>query len=185
MAESTGLAYVLPQLLPGLGPGLPWEFFSVSGSGIPPGKKNIILVLWAAKESDETCRNMILEGVNWVKRTTGFYQHEPPCLHKDQLDVIQKGAFDPGSSFVEKVASIDKCCFRREAWCHTHRRSCCLWEDQPPCDIFVAGFPCQDHARCGSQLHEEGPTAPTFIAAAKYHIERGTKVLVLENVSDC
>ena len=51
-------------------------------------------------------------------------------------------------------------------------------------DMDTSGLPCQDQSIVGKQLFEDGPTIVVFIAHAKYHIERKTRILVIENVTE-
>ena len=127
-----------------------------------------------------------MENDRWVKRTTDFYQDPAPCCHIDQLHVVPEEALKvpEGATFLQKVAALDKCAFNQKASCATHLCECDLWRQE--FDLWVAGLPCPDHSRANRNApYENGPTNMVFITAAKYQIEKQTKVLIIENVTDC
>ena len=63
-------------------------------------------------------------------------------------------------------------------------RECDLFNDENKSDFDFSGLPCPDMSSAGLRLAEEGATAPVFITHAKYHIDKGTKLLIIENVTD-
>jgi len=139
-----------------------------------------------AKEKDPACQQLISEHVLWCKKTTGFHHHRQPCIHPDQLAGFPDGTFawQGGESFLQRARIVDKSCLKATCQCLTHPGDeCSLWG--PTVDICTAGIPCTDQSRAGPGLYEEGATSDVFISHAKYNIERRTKVIILENVSDC
>ena len=100
------------------------------------------------------------------------------------LDVIPDGSFEASSSFVRKLSAIDKASFRTHAWCFKCNDYCDLFSEEMECDYDMSGLPCPDMSSAGAGRLEEGKTAPVFIAHAKYHIQKQTKMLIVENVTD-
>ena len=140
----------------------------------------------ASKEKDPACRQIIREHAGWCRKATGFFQHTMPCIHPDQLDIFPDGTFDwRGERFLRRAQVIDKSCIKERAICMTHpleEGGCSLWNHA--IDICTAGLPCTDQSAVGAGRCEEGPSSNVFLSHAKYNVERRTKVLIIENVSD-
>ena len=64
--------------------------------------------------------------------------------------------------------------------CICHSQPCMLEE----VDIDLSGFPCVDYSPAGNQAGVHGPTFPIILALLKWHRERKTKLVFLENVPE-
>ena len=144
------------------------------------------LLAWAtrAEEKNFQCQQLIRDNAHWCNDATGFYHHAVPCIHSNQLGVCVEGTFNwkPGLTFLQRARRVDKARFRYTLKCESHGGMCSLWQDR--IDICSSGLPCPDQSRAGSQLFEEGESSDVFLAHAKYNVERKTKIIIIENVSD-
>ena len=144
------------------------------------------LLVWdtRAEEKNIQCQQLIRDNAHWCNDATGFYHHAMPCVHSNQLGVCVPGTFDwqHGVTFLQRARCVDKAYFRYTLKCESHGGMCSLWGDR--IDICSAGLPCPDQSRAGSQLFEEGESSNVFLAHAKYNVERKTKIIIIENVSD-
>jgi hypothetical protein len=83
------------------------------------------------------------------------------------------------------VAQIDKLKFKTHLHCYTHGRKCNIFgSDVEDSDLDFSGLPCTNQSPIGAQTFEEGDTAAVFVAHAKYHIQKQTPLLMIENVAD-
>jgi site-specific DNA-cytosine methylase len=113
-----------------------------------------------------------------------FGHHAPPCQHGDLVGILS-GDFNSEQPFLDMVAEIDKLKFKTHVHCYTHGRKCRIFgPSHEDSDFDLSGLPCTNQSPVGAQTFEEGDTAAVFVAHAKYHIQKETAVLMIENVSD-
>ena len=82
-----------------------------------------------------------------------------------------------------RLSAIDRAPLKKGQFCFTHQQHCPLTEGLQS-DYDHSGLPCPDHSRAGKAMREEGHTSSVFACHAKMHIEKGTPLLVIENVQD-
>ena len=130
------------------------------------------------EEMDPQCQQLISDNHGWVTSTIGF-PHRRPCVHANLLDILPDQTFDSTWSFIQKLHAINDANFRSELPCLTCGQSCDLFDREDP-DIDVSGLPCWDNSPSGKKRYEEGATNAVFICHAKLHVEKGTKIVIVE-----
>ena len=84
-----------------------------------------------------------------------------------------------------KFRKVDQAPLFRTQHCFTHDKECALFgAPSAHSDFEVAGLPCWDMSLAGKRLQEEGRTAGAFLAHAKRHVEKETRLIVVENTKD-
>ena len=90
-----------------------------------------------------------------------------------------------GTRFRALVRSVNNAPLRVRHHCYTHNQKCCLFGDKADvADLDISGLPCPDMSRAGLQQFQDGKTSIVFAAHAKMHAQKGTKLLIIENVRD-
>ena len=133
------------------------------------------------KEWDANCRQLIADHFAWLEREAGGICR-PPCVFGDLVDCMPAGTIDPEDPFMVKFHKVNWSCVYRRQHCFTHNRLCNLFGDpSTDADIETAGLPCPDYSMAGLRQLEEGPTIGAFLAHAKRHIEKKTRIICIEN----
>lgn len=78
-----------------------------------------------------------------------------------------------------KLFAIGRSNLMAKQWCFTHADYCNLFD---PIDMDISGLPCWDMSLAGNRRAEQGMTNAVFMVHAKMHKERGTPLMILENV---
>ena len=139
---------------------------------------------WLIQEINKGCRQLIRDHLHWCAQVTEE-PHPLPCIHGDITNIMPRGSFDPSACFKTKMKQIEQAKLCRSQFCFTHNKSCPIFGRlAAESDLDVSGLPCPDMSRAGIGLKEEGPTSPVFGSHAKMHIEKKTRMIVLENVPD-
>lgn len=135
-------------------------------------------------EINKSCRQLIRDHVHWCAQVTEE-PHPLPCIHGDITNIMPRGSFDPSACFKTKMKQIEQAKLCRSQFCFTHNKSCPIFGRlAAESDLDVSGLPCPDMSRAGIGLREEGPTSPVFGSHAKMHIEKKTRMIVLENAPE-
>lgn len=135
-----------------------------------------------AKEINAQCRQLIFDHAAWVKRALGGWAEEP-CVFGDMMDIIPPNSFNPENTFRQKFLDIDEAPFNTMQYCYRCKTLCPLFPEKAS-DLELAGLPCVDQSKAGKQKFREGRTGPIFVVHAKYHAEKKTPLLVLENAQE-
>lgn len=80
----------------------------------------------------------------------------------------------------EKMVDIFSRTALSTMYCRRHNDGCGFRH----CSIDISGFPCVDYSPSGNQLGVNGPTFPVLLALCSWHRQRGTEVVLLENVPE-
>ena len=145
-----------------------------------------------AKEIDEHCRQLIQDHHCWCQKATGL-PRDAPCVFGDVTrvfaDDLTLPPLDPeqapGTRFNQLVRSVNRAPLRVRHHCYTHNSKCYLFGDKAQtADLDISGLPCPDMSRAGLQRFQDGRTSIVFAAHAKMHAQKGTKLLIIENVRD-
>lgn len=78
---------------------------------------------------------------------------------------------------------MDRLPLQRYGECSQCNRFCEIFDGVAP-DLDLSGLPCVDQSPAGRQLFEEGKTKQVFVCHAKLNIEKGTRLILIENVPD-
>lgn len=107
---------------------------------------------------------------------------QAPCVFSDVEGCIPANSYDAKSDYTDKYRCIATSDLVSHQHCYTHNRLCPLFSESARSDIETAGLPCTDQSMAGKRLREQGPTSTVFMCHAKRHIEKETKLIIIENV---
>lgn len=108
-----------------------------------------------------------------------------PCVHGNIEEILAPKSFDRSDSFKKKATDIDQAFMCSHQYCFTHDMLCpILGPKAKSSDYDISGLPCPDMSKAGKRKREEGVTSGVFACHAKYHVERQTPMLVIENVQE-
>ena len=91
------------------------------------------------------------------------------------------GVVRAGDPYMLKFDRVNKSTMYTHQHCYTHGQDCPLFDASARADLEVAGLPCPDMSRQGLGRKEEGPTVGAFLSHAKRHVEKQTKLIIVEN----
>ena len=139
-----------------------------------------------AQEIDGHCRQLILDHTQWCDATVQM-PRPSPCVFGDVSQIFPPGSLPdpPTGDFPALVQAANKAPLLCNQFCYAHNRRCRLFgPDSKSTDMDISGLPCPDMSKAGLQKFENGPTSIVFVAHAKMHIQKGTKLLIIENVPE-
>ena len=125
---------------------------------------------------------MIVDHMEWCRAVLGTRPVHRPCMFGDLEGCIDRGVYNPEDPCKVKFCKIAAAQLRTHQHCYTHGKLCPLFTEDTASDLETAGLPCTDSSKAGLQQFEEGPTFGVFACHAKRHIQKGTRVILLENV---
>ena len=125
---------------------------------------------------------MIIDHIEWCKSVLGTAAVQRPCIFGDLEGCIDKDVYNPEDPCKLKFCKIASAKLRSHQYCFMHDKLCPLFTDATASGLETAGLPCTDSSKAGLKQFEEGPTFGVFACHAKRHIQKGTKVILLENV---
>ena len=140
----------------------------------------ITLLCFGLEETDESCRQLIVDHFAWVRRATGAACRSP-CMFGDLGDCVPRGTYSSDDSFLQKLEKVDAARFFKRQYCYTHNAFCDLFGPSAQADLEVAGLPCWDMSLSGKRLQEKGRTAGVFLCHAKRQVEKQTPLILIEN----
>ena len=81
-----------------------------------------------------------------------------------------------------KLYDVNRADLMSHDWCFACNKYCPLFGESVDAQLEVAGLPCADQSKQGSQQFEHGPTAIVYLAHGKRMVEKRTPLVVIENV---
>ncbi|CAJ1404524.1 unnamed protein product [Effrenium voratum] len=132
-------------------------------------------------EWNSGCRQLIRDNFEWYKEVSGKCC-PMPCVFGNLEDCFPERTYEAADPFIVKFRKVDQAPLFRTQHCFTHDKECALFgAPSAHSDFEVAGLPCWDMSLAGKRLQEEGRTAGAFLAHAKRHVEKETRLIVVEN----